>query len=154
MKACLNQKCKKLFTPKRERAKFCSDICRATHHQNVRLAKNKVDQIMSSLDEVELIEKGEKATILFKDLLAVLGNPIIKTKKEFYEHVEEKKFFPNKTDVSTIADNGKVIGYTDILNLIKSGATKEEIQALTLANKKLTPGQKEMIHSKLKTNYK
>lgn len=43
-----------------------------------------------------------------------------------------------------------VIEYPQILSLAKSGATKEQIDALVSANKKLTPGQKSMITSKLK----
>src|SRR5690349_15334125 len=40
MKECLQ--CKKEFKPKRERAKFCSDLCRATFHQNLKTAKSQV----------------------------------------------------------------------------------------------------------------
>lgn len=86
MKYCLNVKCNKEFQPIHERAKFCSNLCRATHHQNLRLAKKKVEEIMSSLEEVELIEKGEKAAVLFDKLLKELGNPKLNGRKNPLEN--------------------------------------------------------------------
>lgn len=41
MKQCLN--CEREFEPKRERAKFCSDLCRATLYQNI---KNNVNGVI------------------------------------------------------------------------------------------------------------
>jgi len=82
MKKCLNQKCKKSFKPKRERAKFCSDLCRATHHQDVKYAKKRVASITAALDEVELIEKGKRAGKLFDELIKELGNDKIKSSKK------------------------------------------------------------------------
>jgi hypothetical protein len=58
MKVCL--KCKKEFEPKRERAKYCSDICRAAFHQSIKTAKRKLKFAGPT---------GKKAADLFNDFL-------------------------------------------------------------------------------------
>jgi hypothetical protein len=71
MKGCLN--CGKLFDPKRERAVFCSDLCRASFHQRKRVAEKKVARAQELKFHVAHLEKNEKAAKLWDELLKELG---------------------------------------------------------------------------------
>jgi hypothetical protein len=89
MKGCLN--CGKLFEPKRERATFCSDLCRATFHQRKRTADKKVARAKELTFKVADLEKSERAAKLFDELLKELG-PIN------YQPTTEQSFDGEKQD--------------------------------------------------------
>lgn len=61
--------CGKVFQAKMERRQFCSDICRATFHQNIKTAKNKSE---TNKDVAELYSKLK---------VAMKDAPSIKQKK-------------------------------------------------------------------------
>jgi hypothetical protein len=63
MKECIV--CKKPFEGVRERKKFCSDLCRATYHQNIKLANGRLKFAGKS---------GKKAAALYEELIAEMKN--------------------------------------------------------------------------------
>jgi len=86
MKVCL--KCGNEFEPKRDRAKFCSDICRAGFHQALKTAKPKLKFAGPS---------GRKAADLFKQLMA-------EVKTINYAELTEPAFYGKKLPAHFLSD--------------------------------------------------
>jgi hypothetical protein len=63
MKECIV--CKKPVEGVRERKKFCSDLCRATYHQNIKLANGRLKFAGKS---------GKKAAALYDELMVEMKN--------------------------------------------------------------------------------
>lgn len=102
MKICSN--CKNEFEPKRERALFCSDLCRATFHQKKKLAKNNLDRIAANLKDNIFIDNSERAKGLYKELVELIKTPteIKKSFDGFYvenNHIKESSISGNPVTI-------------------------------------------------------
>lgn len=75
-------------------------------------------------------------------------NPFMKEAQRLPKKEEEYQE-PEVIDTK-INEVYEILDFAEILRIAKSGATKEDIEALIKANKKLTSGQIEMIKSKCK----
>jgi hypothetical protein len=101
MKSCSN--CKKEFEPKRTRAMFCSDLCRATFHQKKKLAKNNLDRLAENLKDTLLIDASEKAKKLYAELIELINNPT--ERKKSFEGFGEQQVLRQTATVNIPKEN-------------------------------------------------
>lgn len=103
---CLN--CIKEFTPKKKSAKFCSDLCRATFHQNKKQAQKQTQRIAEELKDVHIIDKGGRVLKLYNELLKELGITSLEATSAKIIKEDKKTFGYSKAGESESEHNKKI----------------------------------------------